>query len=194
MGALVDAELLARAKNAPGRFVLGPTSFAPSSTFPYGGISLGLHQFLEIQMKMAGGYKETYDPASGRIAEVGRSGVEYPELMFQIIGIPWDEDWIQTTFRTASSPGSNAYQTPPESIISGSQIPSTLQALPPVLLAAEDPMQPSIYFPRSFSLIDLSKACKLAPMEPAGFPMRLIPAPPATGADWQIGTIAQLTL
>lgn len=193
MGAALDPELLSRAMRSPGRIVLGPTT--NTGAFPYGGVSLGFHRRGEAQWR--GEYFESKDPASGRVVEAGRRGVEYPEILCQIEGSQWDEDFVQGIFSRASKPTTNSYPLPAESVASGTVIPSVVPVMPPVLIAALDAASPSIYLRRPISLLDLRKSVALSQVEPAGLPIRIIPTPTsdwATNGDYQIGRLEQMVI
>lgn len=193
MGATANADLLQKARRNPGRLVLGPTTLSGSlsASSPFGGVALGLNAEAEIVWRTE--YDPVRDPASGRIAHVGRRACDYPELYCLIEGPAWDEDVLAVTFARATKFGGSS----PETRIEGTVIPSDVGAWPPVLFVSEDPKGKCVYFRRPLLLLSLRNAVAIANAKKCGLPMRFVPSPDSawqTTPDWQICKRENLSL
>jgi hypothetical protein len=191
MGAAQDPELLARAVNNPGRLVLGPTS--TTSAFPYGGVNLGFFRDGEVVWHVE--YNRNRDPASGRTSEINREGVEFPEIYCLIEGPSWDEDITLAAFQRALQASGLSFSQPTEARPGGTNMPTVVVACPPILMAAEDPAQRSVYMRRPVLTLSIRQATAIAQTLKAGLPLLFTPTPDSSGDDdWQCARLENITL
>lgn len=187
MGAATDLQRLSQAVKNPGRLVLGPTS--TSGSYPYGGVSLGFQTDSEVRWRAE--YVETHDPSSGRIVEIGRRGVEWPEIYTMIEGTAWDEDIIQAVFTSASL---QSIVTPVEASAQGTTMPHVVSAWPPLLFAPYDQTHKAVYFRRPIPTLSLQQSLALSHAKKCGLPVRFTPSPCSSGKDWQVARLENIAL
>lgn len=192
MGSASDIEKLAQAVRNPGRLILGPTS--TTGSFPYGGVSLGFVSEAEVIPDAR--YQESMDPASGALAEVARRSVENLRIVC-LLDEAWDEDALMAIF-TKSTPSTGlAFQSPPETRVEGAMIPAVVPAWSPLLFAADDPNQKSVYIRRPVPRLSLRDSVRFSKTYRAGLPVVFSATPDlawATTPPWQICRLENVTL